>query len=103
MQWIMQPDPDSRKQRTYFSHKTEFRKEPYIIEAKNVHHRRIIASFRTGSHGLSCSDWELQRLRGGFEHRLCPTCSDEIEDEMHAALFACHDYDHLRVKYADLV
>ena len=97
--WMMQADEGSRKQLTYFSFKTEFRAEPYISQAKNVHLRRMIACFRTGSHWLQVQTGRFSGVE--YQQRHCPTCSEVIEDEQHA-LFVCPDYDHLRSKYADL-
>ena len=98
-QWIMQPDPDSRKQLTYFSFKTEFRFEPYISEAENVHLRRIVASFRTGCHDLHVESGRHRKV--DYEQRVCPSCKDVVEDEEHA-IFVCPEYDQLRRKFADL-
>ena len=40
--------PGSRKEATYFSFKSDFKLESYILTATNQHLRRVIAKFRTG-------------------------------------------------------
>ena len=46
---IMTAKPNSRKESTYFSIKHKFIVEPYILQAKDGHLCRMLATFRTGS------------------------------------------------------
>ena len=97
--WIMQPDPESSLQQTYYSYKQHYRMEPYIYEAKNTHLRKILARFRTGTHWLQVRSG---RHRGiAREHRLCHCGSNVVEDELHA-IFDCPLYVPIREKFADL-
>ena len=86
-------------QQAYFSHKTEFRCEPYIYQAKTKHLRRTIAMFRVGNHWLQVCRGRYAGLE--YRHRTCPTCVSVVEDERHA-VFDCRDYDVQRAKFADL-
>lgn len=97
--WMMNSDPDSRKETTYYSFKVHHRFEPYIFEAKNFHLRKILAKFRTGSHWLQVQTGRYHGI--AYEQRSCSRCSNLVEDEMHA-IFSCPDYDHVRVKFPDL-
>ena len=49
---VMTPSPGSRKETTYFSFKSDFQLESYILKVKNQHLRRIIAKFSTRQHEL---------------------------------------------------
>ena len=83
----------------YFGHKTEFRCEPYISQAKNCHLRRTLTLFRTGTHWLQVCKGRY--LKADFDKRLCRTCR-VIDDEAHA-VFSCPDYTSQRAKFADLL
>ena len=98
-EWMMQPDPDSNIQRTYYSIKQHHRMEPYIYEAKNAHMRKIVARFRCGLHWLQINVGRHRHIER--QERFCLSCKHAIDDEMHA-LFSCPVYDNLRVKYNDL-
>ena len=95
----MTAKPDSSLQVTYFSHKTEFRCEPYISQAKNKHLRKTIAMFRTGSHWLQVCQGRYQGI--AYNLRKCPLCPWVIDDEKHA-IFECPHYNNQRRQFADL-
>ena len=95
----MTPEPGNHLHQAYFSHKTEFRCEPYISKAKNKHLRKSIAMFRVGNHWLQVCRGRYVGLE--YHQRTCPSCAGAIEDEVHA-VFHCPDYNTQRQQFADL-
>ena len=86
---IMTAKPKSRKESTYFNIKHKFSVEPYISQAKNGHLRRMLATFRTGSHWLRVQTGRFDAV--DFSCRTCDCCEHEVEDKMHA-IFVCPTY-----------
>ena len=96
---LMTPKADSRKEHMYFSFKSAFQLEKYIMQAKNQHLRRILASFRVGSHWLKVQTGRYTNTE--YSERICDSCGHAVDDEIHT-IFVCSAHDRLRVKYADL-
>ena len=95
----MSPDTASHLQSTYFSLKTEFRLEPYIMQSKNACTRSTIARYRTGCHWLQVA--KGRRSQVPYDQRLCPACEGCIEDEAHA-IFDCRSYTYQRLIFEDI-
>lgn len=96
---VVTPSPGSRKEATYFSFKSNFQLESYILKAKKQHLRRIIAEFRTGQHWLRVQTGRYAGLK--YAQCVCERCASGIDDEDHA-IFTCAAYKHLRERYADV-
>ncbi|MGH3613070.1 MAG: hypothetical protein ACRDRK_10850, partial [Pseudonocardia sp.] len=96
----MSPMPDNHLELNYFKIKVHFRCEPYISQSKNKHTRKLLASFRTGSHWLMTCKGRQRQLPIPYNQRLCPSCN-RLEDEQHA-IFDCYDYAAVRSKFIDL-
>ena len=95
----MTPEPGNHLHQAYFSHKTEFRCEPYISKAKNKRLRKSIAMFRVGNHWLQVCRGRYVGLE--YHQTTCPSCAGAIEHEVHA-VFHCPDYNTQRQQFADL-
>ena len=81
------------KLRIYMLSKTEFKTELYCKFVLPMNHRSAFAKF-------ICGIAPLKQATGRFEgiseiDRICPFCSDSIEDECHV-LFKCTTYKDIR-------
>ena len=87
------------KLRTYAIFKKEAGFETYLAELKNVSIRTNVTRFRLSNHKLMI---EVGRHRGleNRNERLCPFCSDQVEDESHFLLF-CPVYRYQRRIFMD--
>lgn len=96
----MSPMPDNHLELNYFKLKVHFRCEPYISQSKNRQLRKVIASFRTGSHWLEICKGRHHRPPLPDDRHLCPACK-HVDDEQHA-LFDCRHFDAVRSRFVDL-
>ena len=81
------------KLRTYRKFKCEFETELYISAIMPRGHRSAFAKFRTGTAPLKI---ETGRYEGKKEcERICPFCSDSVEDEVHV-MMVCPMYEDIR-------
>ena len=69
------------QQCTYHSLKTEFIWETYMTSSTYMHMRSTLARVRKGWHWLQVHG---RRLGVPYEHHVCPSCSNRIDDGMHA-------------------
>ena len=81
------------KLRTYALIKTEIGIEKYLIEMKNCELRIKFTKFRLSNHNLMIEKGRHMGLKS--EERICPFCSNVIEDEIHFFL-ECHAYITIR-------
>ena len=96
----MSPQADNHLEVNYFKHKVHFRCEPYITQSKCKQIRKLLATFRTGSHWLMVCKGRHQRPFLEYSQRCCATCGC-IDDEQHA-IFDCCKYATARSKFVDL-
>ena len=89
---------ENSKLRTYKLFKTSIKQEPYLTEIKNVKDRILFSKFRLSNHKLMIE--KGRHLNISKELRLCPFCSDSIEDEIHF-LIRCKTYSNHRKKLFD--
>ena len=84
--------------RTYRLFKTEIKLEPYLLEIKNSVTRRFLSRFRLSSHNLYIETGRWQRPKIPPEDRICPSCINGVEDEIHVFV-QCQRYNDLRVPF----
>ena len=81
------------KLRYYNMYKNSLEPEPYVLAELSKRKRSAIAQFRSGILPLSI---ETGRFRGvEINNRICPVCSQMVEDEFHF-LMQCPAYQDLR-------
>ena len=84
------------KLRTYAIFKKEKSYEKYLTDTKNVVTRKNVTKFRLSNHKLMI---EVGRHQGmEVNERLCPFCTQSIEDELHFLLY-CPTYEAQRNKF----
>ena len=84
--------------RIYRPFRTEIKLEPYLLVVNNSVTRRFLSRFRLSSHNLYIETGRWQRAKIPPENRICPSCKDGFEDEIH--VFAqCQFYNDLRVPF----
>lgn len=96
----MSPVHDNHLELNYFKIKVHFRCEPYISQSKNLHLRKLLAMFRTGSHWLMICKGRHQHPPLPYHQRLCPSCRC-LDDEQHA-IFDCGAFAPVRSQFVDL-
>ena len=96
-------DVPSRKVATYkLMRGDSYVLQPYLSVFTNLHQRRILCQFITGSHWLHVQTGRFSKERTEFKDRICEQCnSGSVEDEAHF-LFYCPKYISLREKYRDI-
>ena len=67
--------------------------ENYLIDIKNVIHRRSLTRIRLSSHKLMIETGRYQKI--ALNNRLCYFCKTEVEDEIHFVV-KCKTYCQLR-------
>ena len=81
--------------RTYRLLKTEIKLEPYLLVFKYSVTRRFLSRFRLSSHNLYIETGRWQRPKIPPEDRICPSCKNGVEDEIHVFV-QCQRYNDLR-------
>ena len=99
---IISRSPENIKLSKYSMLKTEkYCMQPYLASIKDREVRKSMAKFRVGSHWLEIQQGRFTRTERTL--RTCKKCSSgSVEDENHM-LFHCPAYQHVRVKYAELL
>lgn len=87
---------ESSKLRFYKQVKESFEREPYLKVIPIFHIRKIITKFRCSDHILEIEKGRHNKTK--IEDRICKTCNQGIEDEMHF-LKSCKTYSNLRDHY----
>ena len=57
--------------------------EKYLMEIKNISHRKAVSRFRLSNHSLMIEKGRHSRPRTERSERKCFVCKNEIEDETH--------------------
>ena len=82
----------------WFAPDSWVRKETWTYCLDRYDQIRAVAQFRTGSHWLCIRTGRWQRTARSL--RVCPCCSDKVEDELH--LMECPLYEGLRQQFPDI-
>ena len=90
---------ESSKLRTYSLIKKEIKREPYLLNVRNVEDRIAMTKFRLSNHKLMIEKGRHMDL--DINDRKCPFCH-LIEDEAHF-LLTCNIYANLRNELLDKV
>jgi hypothetical protein len=94
--------PDNIKLTTYSMMGSDgYCMQSYLASIKDREVSKSLTKFRAGSHWLEIQQGRFTRTDRAL--RLCKKCgSGSVEDENHM-LFQCPVYQHVRVKYAELL
>ena len=84
--------------RTYRLFKTEIKLEPYLLEVKDSVTIRFLSRFWLSSHNLYIETGRWQCPKIPPEDRICPSCKNGVEDEIHVFV-QCQRYNDLRVLF----
>ena len=84
--------PES-KLRTYSLIKTDIGMEGYLDQIRNTKYRQKLTKLRLSNHKLMIERGRHLNLEK--HERICPVCSEGVEDEIHL-LLKCNQYDSLR-------
>ena len=83
------------KLRTYRQFKTDFKREEYLLHTPIVKHRIAMTKLRISNHCLEIERGRYARPYKKVEQRLCPSCPNKVEDEIHFTL-QCKTYEQNR-------
>ena len=84
------------KLETYEQIKEKFEREPYLENVTDFQLRKIVAKFRCSDHKLEIEIGRHNKIPR--ESRVCRTCPNRIEDEMHFLCY-CPSYNTVRAYY----
>ena len=94
--------PASHMDLVYYSHKSSFCMEPYLLSVSNQKLRCALARFRLGQHWLQTRWGRFGPNHIPYDQRFCPHCAhaaenaERVVDSEHHFLFSCPKYADIR-------